>query len=323
MNGTKTLETLLSEAEKLARIMDDRNEMREELVSLADKLGLLKPEIKELPDFCETVRRIAGKNQAFALTLVANAMSHFSLQLSKTELDLGLSGFALTEPGSGSDMRKISTRFENGKLWGVKTLITNAELAENFAVLAKSGDKYLLCFVERDEVLVRKLNVSAFRGSGIGVVKLRGARAEEVVEDGLKMASSVLNHSRPAFSSVALGIAERCLEIAVNYAKRRKVFGKTVFDLQKLKLAECHAEIEALRSVIEKASRNPDPENSAVCKLLAAKTVKHVADCSVQVLAGHGLIKGCYVERAYRDAKAFDVGEGTTEIMKLILSKYL
>ena len=78
-----------------------------------------------------------------------------------------------------------------------------------------------------------------------------------------------------------------------------------------------------MRSVIEKASRNPDPENSAVCKLLAAKTVKHVADCSVQVLAGHGLIKGCYLERAYRDAKAFDVGEGTTEIMKLILSKYL
>lgn len=321
--NAEKLKLLLENAEKLASIMDKRNEMNKDLVNMAEKLGLLNPELEKLPEFCKIVSEVAKRNQALALSLVANAMTHFSLEISDVKLELGFSGFAITEPSSGSDIKEISTKIKNGRLWGTKTLITNAELARNFAVLAKSESGYFLCFIDRDGTTIRKLNVSAFRGSGIGVLKMDGVKARAVVEDGIKITSSVLNYSRPAFSSIAVGIAEKCLEVAVNYSKRRIVFGKTVFDHHKMRLAECYAEVEALKAVIDKASRHPNTKNSAVCKLLAAKTVKKVVDCSLQVLAGHGLIRGGYIERAYRDAKAFDIGEGTSEIMKLLLSRYL
>ncbi len=317
------LRELISKAKKLAVPMDERNEMNAKLIELAEEAKLLNPEVDELPEFCDKVRQVARANQAFALSIVANAMVSFASQLCQLDMPSGLKAFALTEPSSGSDLKNISTTF-NGKVRGVKTLVTNAELAEVFAVLAREESGYTLCFVSGKDAEIRKLNVSAFRGSGISAVKF-DANVICKVDDGLKIALQTLNYSRPAFSAIALGISEECLNRALKYAYKRKAFGKSVLDFQSVSfaLAECCAEVEALRAVVEKASRKPDAYNSAVCKLLAAKTVKKVTDCAMQVLAGHGLVRGGYVERAYRDAKAFDVGEGTSEMMKLAISKLM
>jgi len=320
IKNSKALEEFLIKAEKLSGKMDEKNEMSRELIEDAGDLGLLsrKPEGEE---FYRTVVEIARRNQSLALSIVASSM----VLVEFGDYTGRLHAFAVTEPESGSDLKVCKTRIRNGKVYGVKTLITNAELAEDFAVLAvdEDRDKLKLCLVERSGVSVRKLNVSSFRGSGIGVVRFEGARVVDEA-DGLKAVMNTLNFSRPFFSAIALGISERCLEEAINYARRRKAFGKPVLEYQGIsfQLAECVAEIEALRALIEKAIKSRgETQISAICKLFAAKTVKKVTDVCLQVIAGHGLVKGCYVERAYRDAKAFDVGEGTSEIMKLIISR--
>ncbi len=334
--------------------MDEKNEMSKELIEDARELGLLS--CSPLPEsngesnadesaekFLETVIEIAKRNQALALSLVASSMVLVEFRSSES----GLHAFAVTEPRSGSDLRSCRTRLKNGRIYGVKTLITNAELAEDFAVLALDLDSansdrpagstglksnpLKLCLVYRpgneSRIKVRKINVSAFRGSGIGVVKFDGVRVEEVVEDGAKAVVRILTHSRPLFSAIALGMAERCIETAANYAKRRKAFGKSVIEFQGLsfQLADCLADVEALRGLIYRAFRAGEEKAylSAVCKLFAARAVKKCTDVCMEVLAGHGLVRGGYIERAYRDAKAFDVGEGTSEIMRLIISRKL
>ncbi len=323
-----SFEKLLLKAEKLANEMDEKNEMSPELIKLAEKCDLLNPDVKNLNDFCEKVKEIAKRNQSLALSIVANSMTYFALQLSGYQTgyqsdEKKLSCFALTEPRSGSDIKNLKTTFSEKveKVIGTKTLVTNAELAEVFTVLAKCESGSVLCICS-DCYEVRKLNVSCFRGSGISAVKFDN-KTEIVIKDGVKLAMEVLNYSRPAFSAIALGISEKCLEIAINYAKRRKAFGKRISDFQALKfsLADCMADVYSLKCLIEKASYKPDAFKSAVCKLVAAKTVKKVTDTALQVIAGHGLIRGCYVERAYRDAKAFEIGEGTSEVMKLIISR--
>ncbi len=300
--------------------MDRGNEMKIELIEKAKEFGLLnlKPEGEE---FLKIVEELSKRNQSLALSLVANSM--FLVEFEEWGSAETLHAFAITEPKSGSDLKACRTKLNDGKVYGVKTLVTNAELAESFAVLASESGRLKLCVVRRDDkVKVRKLNVSSFRGSGIGVVKFDGAEAEDVKEEGTKAVMRTLTYSRPFFSAIALGMSERCLEVAINYAKRRRAFGKSVLEFQgvSFQLAECVTEVEALRCLISEALRKRE-HLSAVCKLFAAKTVKKVTDVCLQVLAGHGLIRGGYVERAYRDAKAFDVGEGTSEIMKLLISR--
>ncbi len=304
--------------------MDKKNEMNPELIRLAKKCGLLNPKIENLLDFCKIVEDIAKVNQSFALSIVANAMTCFALDLSDIQPENELSSFSLTEPTSGSDIKNLKTFYDFKIVKGVKTLVTNAEMAKNFMVLAKTEKGEVLCLCKRKNncISVRKLDTTAFRGSGIGVVKFN-VEPEIVLKDGIRLSLNVLNYSRPAFSAIALGISEKCFEIALNYAKRRKSFNKKLIEHQAVKfaLAECFAEIESLKSMVYKASKKPNSVTSAVCKLLAAKTIKKVVDCTMQVLGGHSLVRGGYVERAYRDCKAFDIGEGTNEVMKIIISK--
>jgi len=172
------------------------------------------------------------------------------------------------------------------------------------------------------------------RGSGVASIKFDNVEvpAENVlleVGKGLKVILATLSKSRVVFSALGMGIAERCLELALRYAKCRKAFGKSVAEFQGIRwmLAELSAEIEAVRTLIyrtaELAEREDITRLSAMCKLLVAKTAKKAADLAVEIYGGHGLIRGSAVERAYRDVKALDIGEGTSEIMKEIIARYL
>jgi len=140
---------------------------------------------------------------------------------------------------------------------------------------------------------------------------------------------ATLSKSRVVFSALGLGIAERCLELAIKYAKERKAFGKIVAEFQGIQwmLAEVSAEIEAVKSLIYRTAKLAEDGDitklSAMCKLLIARTAKKAADIAVEIYGGHGLIRGSPVERAYRDAKALDIGEGTSEIMKIVIARQI
>jgi len=346
------MEEILKLASAKAYDMDARDEMDSELLRLAFEKGLMSVTIpKEFGGLgegyvklCEVVEELGKVNSGFALSVAAHHMAVNCIRMFGNEewlkmLTEKVGAFAVTEPHAGSDVAAIRLKAERkGDVFvlnGNKTLITNALFADVFVVLAKVEDKPTAFIVERcDGMEFRKLELCGMRGSGIASIRFRNVEvpAENVlleVGKGLKVILATLAKSRVVFSALGLGIAERCLELAVKYAKERKAFGRSIAEFQGIQwmLAEVSAEIEAVKRLIyytaELAENEDVTKLSAMCKLLIAKIAKRSADVAVEIFGGHGLIKGSPVERAYRDVKALDIGEGTSEIMKTIIARYI
>ncbi len=329
--------------------MDLRDEMDPELLSLAFERGIMAVTVPEdlggmggsLFKLCEVVEELAKVNSGFALSvsahhMVLNCVKDFGNEDWLRTLTKSVGAFAVTEPHSGSDVSSVRLKAEiEGDVFilnGKKTLITNAMFADYFIVLARVEDKPTAFFVERsDGIKTKKIELMGMRGSGIASVKFENVEVpkENVLLDvgkGLRVILSTLSKSRIVFSALGLGIAERCFELAVKFAKERKAFGKNVIEFQGIRwmLSEVLSEIEALRSLIYRTATEEDVTMlSAMCKFLSARTAKKAADLAVEIYGGHGLIRGSAVERAYRDAKALDIGEGTTEIMKEIIARFI
>ena len=346
------MEDVIKLASAKAYKMDLRDEMDSELLKLAFEREIMAVTIPKksggmgegYPKLCEIVEELAKVNSGFALTVAAHHMAVNCIRMFGNEdwlkeLTKKVGAFAVTEPHAGSDVASIKLKAEKKGdtfvLNGNKTLITNATFADIFVVLAKVEEKPTAFIVERcDDIEFRKLELMGMRGSGIASIKFRDVEvpAENVlfeVGKGLKVILATLSKSRVVFSALGLGIAERCLELAVKYAKERKAFGKNIAEFQGIQwmLAEISAEIEALKHLIyhtaELAEREDVTKLSAMCKLLTARIAKRAADIAVEIYGGHGLIRGSPVERAYRDVKALDIGEGTSEIMKMIIAGHI
>ncbi|GEM_PF-1296001 len=341
---------------ELARIksveMDRSNRMDSELLETAIKnkfTGVTIPEElggmgKGYRELSEILIKIARVNPSFSLTLavhhmVVDCVKRFGRQEWLRDLTKYVSSFAATEPLAGSDVSSIrmNAEIKNGffVLNGSKILITNAEFAEVFIVLAKFEDKPTAFYLRRSEgIEIRRINVGGMRGSGISYVKFRGVEVpkENVIGEvgkGLKVILSTISRNRFLFSSIGLGIAENCLEFIKRYSKSRRVFGKRIIDFQGIRwlISECVADVEALRALINITSDLIDKgedvtKMGAICRLISSKTVKKVVDTSMQVLGGRSVVRG-RIERAYRDAKALDFCGGSTEIMKEILSRFI
>jgi len=336
-------------AAKKAAKMDEEDRMDSELIEMAFDSGLMAVTIpekygglgKSFRDLCELAEELGKVNAGFAVSVAAHHMAANTINLSGSDelkekwlpkLCKKLAAFATTEPKAGSDLKSIELEAgEEGDFYilnGNKTLITNAELAEVFVVLARCGDRFSLFVVERkDGIEVRKLNAGGMRGSGLASIRFNEVEVpkEDSIPNGLKAVMKTLTASRPVFSAIGLGIAERCIELAIKYAKERKAFGKSISEFQGIQwmLAEVAADIEALRLLVYNAAEKCNAVSSATCKLFAAKTAKKAADVAVEIFGGHGTLRGAAVERAYRDAKMLDIGEGTSEIMKLIIAREL
>ncbi len=346
------MEDVIKLASAKAYEMDLRDEMDPELLKLTFERKIMAITIpkefggmgESYVKLCEIVENIAKVNSGLALTITAhhmviNCLRMFRHEDALEELTRKVGAFAVTEPQAGSDVSAVRLKAERKGnafvLNGTKTLITNALFADIFVVLAKVDEKPTALLVERsDGMEFRKLELMGMRGSGVASIKFDNVEvpAENVlleVGKGLKVILATLSKSRVVFSALGLGIAERCLELALRYAKCRKVFGKIVSDFQGIRwmLAELSAEIEAVRSLIyrtaELAEREDVTKLSAMCKLLTAKMAKKSADLAVEIYGGRGFVKGSAVERAYRDVKALDIGEGTSEIMKEIIARFL
>lgn len=264
-----------------------------------------------------------------------------------------LGGFGLTEPGAGSDAGGIATRAEfKGAEWlinGAKCFISNAgtRMKEIVVIAAVTG-------VETATGKNKKL-ISAFAvesgtpgyRAGKQYRKMgwrSSATAELIFQDclvpkdnllgeegrGFGQFLQTLNLGRIAIASLGLGLARGCLEISLAYAKERHQFGQPIAKFQAIqfKLADMALKVELARLITHKAAvlrdrGKPFAQAAAMAKLYASEIATEVAHQAIQVHGGAGFMDECPVSRFYRDARILELGEGTSEIQRMVIARSL
>ncbi|WP_420605789.1 acyl-CoA dehydrogenase family protein [Novosphingopyxis sp.] len=257
-----------------------------------------------------------------------------------------ITSFALTEPDAGSDAGSVKTSAKLDEVKGVyrlngsKRYITNADKADLFTVMARTGGEgargVSSFLVPRDS---KGLSVGAhekkmgqqgahvcdvnFDDVAVPVENRLGAEGE-----GFKVAMRVLDRGRLHISGVCVGAAERLIADMTRYAGERKQFGKPIAEFQMIQaqIADSKAECMAARALVEQTARKRDAGESimldcAAAKLIASEMVGRVADRAVQVHGGAGYIADYGIERFYRDVRLFRIYEGTSEIQRGIIAR--
>lgn len=251
-----------------------------------------------------------------------------------------IGSFALTEPGAGSDASSIRTRaVRSGDGWvlnGEKIFITNASEAGIFTVIAKSGDGRLSAFLVEAEnpglVVGPNEKKMGMRGAHTCPVSLNDCRvpAEALLGEegrGLRAALGILTRGRITLASRCVGMAQRALDLALEYSQQRQQFGRSIASNQGIQwmLADMHVQIEAARLLVYEAARAMDlgescKREAAVAKLFATEAQSHVVDLAVQIHGGMGYMNEMPIERLYRDARISRIYEGTSEIQRNIIA---
>jgi acyl-CoA dehydrogenase len=260
-----------------------------------------------------------------------------------------IGSFALTEPDAGSDaasLRTSATRDgDSFVLNGTKRYITNAPEAGLFTVMArtdpstKGADGITAFLVEADipGVIIgapeRKMGQ---RGTHVCDVVFDDARVPEAaiiggparIGEGFRTAMKVLDRGRLHIAAVCVGVAERLIADALEYAMNRKQFGKPIAQHQLVQamLADSQTEAYAARSMVLEAARRRDEGlpvtlEASACKLFASEMVGRIADRAVQIHGGSGYIADYAVERFYRDVRLFRLYEGTSQIQQIVIGR--
>jgi butyryl-CoA dehydrogenase len=256
-----------------------------------------------------------------------------------------LGALALTEPDAGSDLAAIKTcAVRHGDrfiLNGTKTYITNGPIAELILTFVTTADEegkrdYNLILVEGDAKGLtrgRKLEKMGVRGSPTSELFFEDCEvpaANLLGEEGkgFPLLMKCLAYDRVGMASFCLGIAKASLDEALKYATTRKAFGKTLAAHQEInfKLAEMKAEIDTAELLILSAAWLHDQGSdvsteASVAKLYASEVAKRAADAAVQIHGGAGYFRDYRVERLYRDARLCEIGEGTSEIQRMIIAR--
>jgi len=258
-----------------------------------------------------------------------------------------IGAWALTEPSVGSDAAGMKTAaVRDGDAWvlsGAKNFCTNAPVAGTFVITAKTdpakGSHGISAFlVERGTpgLAIGKVEDKlGVRGSATSQVLLEDCRvpAEDLLGkegDGFVNALKTLDGGRISIGALAVGLAQGAFEESVKYAKERQQFGRPIADFQGIqwKLADMAVKIEAARMLVYRAAwlkdqGRPYKKESAMGKLFASEAAMWVTTQAIQVHGGYGYIKDYPVERMFRDAKLCEVGEGTSEIQRLVIAREL
>jgi len=260
-----------------------------------------------------------------------------------------IGSFALTEPDVGSDAASLQTRADRDGddfvLNGTKRYITNAPEAGLFTVMARSnpaisgaaGVSAFLVPADTPGVeigtLERKMGQ---QGSHVADVILRDCRvpAEAIIGGpamegaGFRTAMKVLDRGRLHIAAVCVGVAERLIADALDFAVNRKQFGKPIAEHQLIQamLADSRAEAYAARAMVLDAARRRDDGarvtlEASSAKMFASEMVGRVVDRAVQIHGGAGYVADYAVERLYRDVRLFRLYEGTTQIQQLIIAR--
>ena len=257
--------------------------------------------------------------------------------------------FGLTEPDAGSDSRGTKTNaiLENGE-WvinGSKIFITNGsvEISIGSTVQAVTGEEngkklFSTIIVENGaegfkavpmhkKMMWRASNTSElyFDNCKVPQENLLGK-----VGEGSHIMLGTLDNGRLSIAAMGLGLAQGAYEMALKYSNERKQFGRTIskFQVIAFKLADMALKIELARNLLYKAcwlkdNKKPFAKEAAMSKLYCSEIAKEVADEAVQIHGGYGLMKEYDIERFYRDQRLLQIGEGTSEIQRLVISRYI
>jgi len=291
-----------------------------------------------------------------ATSIVANILGSLPVLLAGNEAQKGewlpplveeplLCSFALTEPGAGSDVSAIQTtavrRGDDYVVNGSKMFITNAGQAAWFVVFAstnpEAGHRGLSAFVvpaDSKGVVVEqhldKLGQRATDTSALAFQEVRVPASSRLGEEGegFKIAMRTLDRTRPGTAAGAVGVARAAFEHAVDYAKSRIQFGQPIAINQGVNflVADMAAEIEAARLLTWQAAWLIDQGEratlqSSYAKRVSADTAMKVTTDAVQIFGGYGYMKEYPVEKLMRDAKLFQIYEGTSQIQRLVIAR--
>jgi alkylation response protein AidB-like acyl-CoA dehydrogenase len=256
-----------------------------------------------------------------------------------------LGAWCLTEPGSGSDasgMKTVATlEDEEWVINGTKIFITQGSVGDVYVVLAKTdpdaGTKGISAFiVEREHDGVKPgepMHKLGMNSSDTTEVVFENVRIPEenllgALGNGFVDTMKVLDGGRIGIGALSVGIARGALEESMKYASERKQFGKSVGDFQAIehKLVNMAVEIDAARLMVMRAAWNKDrgksyTKEASMAKLFASEMAERAALEAVQIHGGYGYTKEYHVERFLRDVKLMTIGEGTSEIQRLIIAR--
>ncbi|MBE5320597.1 acyl-CoA dehydrogenase [Pedobacter sp. MR2016-19] len=256
-----------------------------------------------------------------------------------------IGAFCLSEPEAGSDATSQRTTAEDKGdyylLNGTKNWITNGSTASTYLVIAQTHPelrhKGINAFIVEKGMegftIGPKENKLGIRGSDTHSLMFNDVKVPKenrIGEDGFgfKFAMKTLEGGRIGIAAQALGIAQGAFELATQYAKERKSFGKPISEHQAIafKLADMATQIEAARLLVYKAAWLKDQDlpytqAGSMAKLFASKVAMDVTIEAVQVHGGYGFVKEYHVERLMRDAKITQIYEGTSEIQKMVISR--
>ena len=256
-----------------------------------------------------------------------------------------IGAWGLTEHNTGSDAGAMSTTaVRDGDQWilnGTKNFITHGKSGDIAVVIARTGEKgassnATAFVVERGThgfSAGKKENKLGMRASETAEMIFDQCRIPDEnrlgeVGDGFKQSLAILDGGRISIAALSLGIAKGAFQAALKYAKEREQFGRPISSFQGIsfKLAEMATEIEAATLLTHQAAENKNggeriTVEGAMCKLYASEVAVKTANEAVQILGGYGYIKDFPVEKFYRDSKLCTIGEGTSEIQKLVIAR--
>jgi len=309
--------------------------------------------------FCLAIEEIARWDASLALTVashtslgsghIALAGNHEQKETYLTPLAKGekLGAWCLTEPGSGSDSSGMkTTAVKQGDVWiinGTKIFITQGSVGDTYVVLAKTdpdlGTKGISAFIVEREFEgvepgppMHKLGMNSSDTTEVVFDNVRVPEENLLGEQGKGFIDTmkVLDGGRIGIGALSVGIARGALEESMKYAKERKQFGQSIGDFQAIehKLVNMAVEIDAARLLVHRAAWKKDQGKSytkeaSMAKLFASELSERAALDAIQIHGGYGYTKEYHVERFLRDSKLMTIGEGTSEIQRLILARIL
>ena len=259
-----------------------------------------------------------------------------------------LAALALTEPGAGSDLQGgvVTKAVKDGNEWvinGAKMWCTNASIAEYIITLVRTdpagGSRSLSQILVPTNTPGLKIGPAekkmGLHGSPTHAVTYEDVRVplENLIGEegkGLQQTLATLDGGRIGIGAISIGLAQAAFEYAVNYAREREAFGKPIADQQAIQwmLADAATEIEVARNMLYKAAwlkeqKRPYNKEAAMAKMFATEIAERVCRNAIQIHGGYGYSSEYPVERIYRDARLMTIGEGTSEIQRLVIARHV
>jgi acyl-CoA dehydrogenase len=264
--------------------------------------------------------------------------------LDRTRAGRTIAGFALTEPGSGSDVAATATtavRVQGGwALNGTKTWISNGGIADIYVVFARTGGapgaKGLSAFLMPADTpglaVTERLAVMAPHPLATLTLTDVELPADALIGDpgaGFRIAMTVLDHFRPTVGAAALGMARRALDETLARAKARRIQGAALAEMQMVQghIADMATGIDAAALLVYRAAWAKDmgadriTREAAMAKLQATEAAQRVIDMAVQIHGGDGVRSGSVVERLYREIRALRIYEGASDVQRIVIAK--